>query len=150
MLDLRFGLDLSSICGSVGFLLQTSMACKFYMFEEHYVEYLVKKGLLPTCFSSRGIRPVASVTNVAWNEALKGGTEHFGEATEHIGEAVKLVEESLASLDKAVTALKDAENTAGDRIQDLSKKVDRLGELVLVGVANLFVLVLVLLVLLVK
>jgi hypothetical protein len=121
------------------------MACSFYMFEEHYVEFLVKEGLLRTCFSRRGIRADVSVTNVSKNEAMK-------DATEHLGEAMKGVGRSISSLDNAITALKDSQNAAADRIVgDMGKKVDRLSEIVVyVGLANLFVLVLVLLVLLVK
>ena len=96
------------------------MACPFYMFEGHYVEFLVQQGLLPTCFSSRGIRPHVPMTNVSLNEAMK-------DATEHLVEVVKGVERSITSLDNAVTSLMDAENDTADRMQDLGKKVDRLG-----------------------
>jgi len=86
--------------------------------EGHYVEFLVQQGLLPTCFSSRGIRPHVSMTNVSLNEATK-------DATEHLVEVVKGVERSITSLDNAVTSLMDAENDTADRMQDLGKKVDR-------------------------
>jgi hypothetical protein len=85
------------------------------------------------------------VTNVSKNEATK-------DATEYLGEAMKGVGRSITSLDNAIMTLKDSQNAAADRIVgDMGKKVDRLSEIVVyVGVANLFVLVLVLLVLLVK
>lgn len=106
------------------------------------MEYLVKEGLLPPCFLGLGTRPDEST-----NEGIK-------EATELLKEAINGVKRSTGMLENAVASLKDAEielKAALEKNEQLGRKVDRLGELlVIVGIANLFIVVLVLLVLLVK
>ena len=111
------------------------MACKFYMFEELYVDYLVQIGVL---------------------EGAGGGTEIGADVkvTELLNEGLDEVRRCSIQLKSAVSAIKEAEcllKAAADSKMAMGSKFDRIGyRLVVVGLANIFLVALVLLVLLIK
>ncbi|CAN6245775.1 unnamed protein product [Urochloa humidicola] len=121
----------------------TGMACKFFMFEGEYVEYLVSLGVLPrSCSKLKG------------READLVGIESLNQANRVLKEAIDGVECCHDILQVAISKLKVAEDAlknAGSSKMALESKVDRIGErLVVLGLANLVFVVLVLMVLLIK
>ena len=120
--------------------MQTDYSCGTYYFEEHYVEYLVSKGVLPRACSQVRCRDVMAL------EMMKDGKDMV--------KACQGVDACQDLLESAIIYLKDLEallKTIVDGHSKLMNKVDKIGErLLIVAVAKLFILVLVLLVLSVK
>lgn len=105
------------------------------------MEYLVTKSKLPLCFSKPGIAPMVS-------------SLELNEGREALKDTIEGVQSCTALLDNTTTNLKGAE--AGlkrtiDANQAFSSNIDKLSFwLLFLGLANLFVVVLVLIVMLVK
>lgn len=109
------------------------MACRFYMFEDSYVEYLVSKGILPPSCMLRGSRADQcrdAPATMDLKDAIQDCTEQMREARN--------------GFERSIRDVKDAQIVSAQRIC----RIVEIG--VYVGLANLFVLVLILLVLLVK
>jgi len=118
-------------------LLQTDFACKVYMFEEDYVEYLVVGGHLPR-YCSRFRSAEVSVGAVK----AKDGHDMLA-AVEGVQTFTGLLQSAIASLNDVEAKLKAPSQTEA--------KMDRIGErLLILGVANLVVVALVLMVLICK
>ncbi|CAN6225115.1 unnamed protein product [Urochloa humidicola] len=129
----------------------TPLACKFYMLEEHYVDYLATYGVDGPGIALHGgnrSQPMLGQGNYG------PGIDVLKEANVLLKEAVDAMERCNVQLQSATRALKEAEvavkSAAGTKMA-MEGKIERIGEhLVLVGLANIFLVVLVLLVLLVK
>ena len=119
-------------------LLQTDFACKVYMFEEDYVEYLVVGGHLPR-YCSRFRSAEVSVGAVK----AKDGHDMLIATVEGVQTFTGLLQSAIASLNDVEAKLKAPSQTEA--------KMDRIGErLLILGVANLVVVALVLMVLICK
>ena len=117
-------------------LVQTDFACAVYMFEDEYVEYLVRRGILPpSC--SRIRSPDLLRYEVVKNEPA----DMMKVAVEEVEKCTRMLQ---ASVKDAEANLKDA----ADCKAMMCNKIDKIGErLLFIGLANLVVVVLVLLVL---
>ena len=117
-------------------LVQTDFACAVYMFEDEYVEYLVRRGILPpSC--SRIRSPDLLRYEVVKNEPA----DMMKVAVEEVEKCTRMLQ---ASVKDAKANLKDA----ADCKAMMCNKIDKIGErLLFIGLANLVVVVLVLLVL---
>ena len=105
------------------------------------MEYLVKKSKLPPCFSKPGSAPMVSSLDL-------------NEGREALKEVIEGVQSCTTLLESTTNNLKDAE-AAMKRIVDVNQafcsNIDKLGVWLLVlGAANMFVVVLLLMVMLVK
>ncbi|CAL4907747.1 unnamed protein product [Urochloa decumbens] len=128
----------------------TPLACKFYMLEEHYVDYLATYGVDGLGIAVRG----GNRSQPSLAQGNYGYTEVLNEANCLLKEAMDAIERCNVQLESATRALKEAEaivKSTGESKMAMGGKIERIGErLVLVGLANIFLVVLVLLVLLVK
>ena len=128
------------VCGlfpvALHVLVQTDFACAVYMFEDEYVEYLVRIGILPP--SSGRIRsPDLLRYEVVKNEPA----DMMKVVVEEVEKCTRMLQ---ASVKDAKANLKDA----ADCKAMMCNKIDKIGErLLFIGLANLVVVVLVLLVL---
>ncbi|CAN6284543.1 unnamed protein product [Urochloa humidicola] len=123
----------------------TDLACKFYMLEEHYVEYLATYGLDGP--------PIAMRTGNC-SQGGHGCTDMLREANVLLKEARDAMERCNMQLESATRALKEAEavvKSATESKNAIGAKIERIGDhLTIIGVANILLVVLVLIVLLVK
>ena len=117
-------------------LVQTDFACAVYMFEDEYVEYLVRRGILPPSYS-RIRSPYLLRYEVVKNEPA----DMMKVAVEEVEKCTHMLQ---ASVKDAEANLKDA----ADCKAVMCNKIDKIGErLLFIGLANLVVVVIVLLVL---
>lgn len=118
-------------------MLQTPLACKFYKMEEHYVEYLSTYGV------HQGVTANVRGPYLIGREAIR-----------LLKAAKDVVQQCNVQMQSVACALKDAEGalkSSDERLMAIEAKIERIGGfLCILGLANIFLVVLVLIVLLVK
>ncbi|CAD6261490.1 unnamed protein product [Miscanthus lutarioriparius] len=121
----------------------------FYMWEDQYVEYLIGKSKLPRCFSKIGRGSPSLGLTQAMDPRMSSQEliQAMESLKESIGGCTTMLESTTASMKDAHAALKKIV----DANQSIGSNIDKIGDRLLVlGLAIMFIVVLLLLVALVK